>query len=105
MTEHSPEIPLREAIEHQDTIPLPVIKVVYVHCSGLLTLRQIRENCGLNSVQLERAAGLRPLVVDWCERGRAVRPSEVVQVLVTLARYLDDMPVSDPSDFWKGGSL
>ena len=99
---HSPEIPLREAIERQDTLSLPVIKVVYVHSSGLLTLRQVREGCGLNQVQLARAAGVRPAVVDWCERGRAVRTDEAAHILAALARCLDGVPVRGAFRLWKG---
>ena len=91
---------LREIIEQQDTLPLPVIKLVCVSGGGLLTLRQVRERCGLNQVQLARAASVRPIVVDWCERGRAVRPWEAAQILAALARCLACVPTIK---VWEGG--
>lgn len=103
--EYPPEIALSGAIEWQDTLPLPVVKVVYVHSDGLLTLRQVREGCRLNQVQLARAADVRPIVVDWCERGRAVRPSEVAQILAALVQCLDGMPACSAFGLWEGGRL
>lgn len=96
------EMARRNPIEEQDTLPLPAIKLVYVYSGGLLTLRQIREGCGLNQVQLAKAADVRPIVVDWCERGRAVRPAEVVRILTALAHALDNMPTRPASERWEG---
>ena len=102
---HFPERPLRQALEQQDTLPLPAIKVVYVHSCGLLTLRQVREGCGLNQVQLARSAGVRPIVVDWCERGRAVRSDEAAQILAALARCLNRVPASGMFGLGEGGRI
>lgn len=103
--DYSLEERLREAIELQETMPLPVVKVVYVRSDGLLTLRQVREGCGLNLVQLARAAKLRPIVVDWCERGRGVRPAETAQILTALAGYLNGVPRCSTFGLWEGGRL
>jgi DNA-binding XRE family transcriptional regulator len=100
---HLLETPPREMVEQQDTLPLPVVKLVYVYSGALLTLRQVRERCGLNQVQLARAAGVRPIVVDWCERGRAVRPGEAAQILAALAHVLRTMPTRHAFDRWEGG--
>lgn len=100
---HSVETPLRDIIEEQDTVPLPVIKLVYVHSGGLLTLRQVRERCGFNQVQVARAAGVRPIAVDWCERGRAVTPAEAARILAALAQMVDDMPARTAFGPWEGG--
>ena len=99
---HPIETPLREPVEQQDTLPLPVVKLVYVSSSGQLTLRQVRERCGLNVVQLARTAGVRPIVVDWCERGRAVRPMEAALILAALAQVLRTMPTRHAFEMWGG---
>ncbi|HLJ33481.1 MAG TPA: helix-turn-helix transcriptional regulator [Ktedonobacteraceae bacterium] len=96
------EMALRNSIEQQDTIPLPAIKLVYVHSGGLLTLRQVRECCGFNQVQLARASGVRPVVVDWCERGRTVTPTEAARILAALAHMLDNMPIRTAFGLWEG---
>jgi DNA-binding XRE family transcriptional regulator len=100
---HPIEASLRELVEQQDTLPLPAVKLVYVYSGGLLTLRQVRERCGLNQVQLAQAAGVRPIVVDWCERGRAVRPGETAQILAALARVLSTMRTRHALELWEGG--
>ena len=100
---HPVKTTLREMVEQQDTLPLPVVKLVYVSSSGLLTLRQVREHCGLNQVQLARAAGVRPIVVDWFERGRTVRPGEATQILAALAQVLRNVPTHYAFDRWEGG--
>lgn len=97
------ETPRRETVEQQDTLPQPAVKLVYVYSGGLLTLRQVRERCDLNQVQLARAAGVRPIVVDWCERGRAVRPEEAAQILAALARCMAHVPTRTAFDLWEGG--
>ncbi|HLJ32490.1 MAG TPA: helix-turn-helix transcriptional regulator, partial [Ktedonobacteraceae bacterium] len=96
------EIPLRDTIEQQDTQPLPAIKLVYLQSSGLLTLRQVRERCGLNQVQLAKAAGVRPIVVDWCERGRAVRPDESARILAALAHCVANVQTRTAFGVWEG---
>lgn len=100
MVRHSIEIPPEKTIELQDTQPLSVVRLV--SGTGLLTLRQVRERCGLNQVQLARAAGGRPAVVDWCERGRAVTSAETVQILAALARSFEEMPAHSTYVSWKG---
>jgi DNA-binding XRE family transcriptional regulator len=100
---HPVETPWRELVEQQDTLPLPAVKLVYVYSGGLLTLRQVRERCGLNVVQLAKAAGVRPIVVDWCERGRAVRPGEAAQILAALAHVLSTMRTRHALELWEGG--
>jgi DNA-binding XRE family transcriptional regulator len=100
---HHVETTLRELVEQQDTLPLPVVKLVYVYGGGLLTLRQVRERCGLNQVQLARMAGVRPIIVDWCERGRTVRPGEAAQVLAALAHVLSAMRTRHALELWEGG--
>ncbi|MGB8344676.1 MAG: helix-turn-helix transcriptional regulator [Ktedonobacteraceae bacterium] len=97
------ETPPREAVDQQDTQMLPTFKVVYVYGDGLLTLRQVRERCSLNQVQLAKAANVRPIVVDWFERGRAVMPTEAAQVLETLARLVGEIHTHHPFDLWEGG--
>ena len=97
---YPPETPLRDTIEQQDTVPLPAIKLVYVHSSGLLTLRQVRERCGFNQVQVARVAGVRPIVVDWCERGRTVTAAEAARILAALAQMVDDMPARTAFRLW-----
>ena len=97
------ETPLRELVEQQDTLPLPAVKLVYVSSDGLLTLRQVRERCGLNVVQLAKVAGVRPIVVDWCERSRAVRPVEAAQILAALAHALTTMRTRQALELWEGG--
>ncbi|HVB25876.1 MAG TPA: helix-turn-helix transcriptional regulator [Ktedonobacteraceae bacterium] len=94
--------PFRKAVEQQDTLPLPAVKLVSISGGGLLTLRQVRERCGLNQVQLARAAGVRPIVVDWCERDRAVKPAEAAQILAALARCLAGMPTRTACGLWEG---
>jgi len=96
------ETPPREAVDQQDTQMLPTFKVVYVYGDGLLTLRQVRERCSLNQVQLAKAAGVRPIVVDWFERGRAVMPSEAAQALDTLANVIGKRQTNHPFDVWEG---
>lgn len=100
--DYPPETSLRDSIEQQDTLPLPTIKLVYVRSDGLLTLRMVREGCGLNVVQLAQVAGLRPIVVDWCERGRVVRVDETAQILAALARCLTGRPVHTTVRLWEG---
>lgn len=100
---HPIETSLRETVEQQDTLPLPAVKLVPVYVGGLLTLRQVRERCGLNQVQLARAAGVRPIVVDWCERGRAVRPVEAAKILAALTHLLASLPTRNAFDQWEGG--
>ena len=99
---HFIETTPREMVEQQDTMPLPVIKLVYVRSDGLLTLRQVRERCGLNQVQLAQAAGVRPIVVDWYERGRAVQSEEAARILAALARVLVSSSVRR-RNHWEGG--
>lgn len=94
---------LRGSADQQDTQMLPTFKVVHVYGDGLLTLRQVRERWGLNQVQLAKAANVRPIVVDWFERGRAVMPSEAAQVLETLAHLVDEIRTSNLFDLWEGG--
>jgi len=89
--------------DQQDTQVMPTFKVVYVYGDGLLTLRKVRERCGLNQVQLAKAAGVRPIVVDWFERGRAVMPGEAAQVLNTLSHLIGEMHTYHPFDLWEGG--
>ena len=100
---HPVETALRELVEQQDTLPLPAVKRVCVSGGGLLTLRQVRERCGLNVVQLAKMAGVRPIVVDWCERGRAVRTGEAAQILAALAHVLRNMRTRNGFDVWEGG--
>jgi DNA-binding XRE family transcriptional regulator len=100
---HPVETARRETVEQQDTLPLPAVKLVSVSGGGLLTLRQVRERCGFNQVQLARAAGVRPIVVDWCERGRAVRPGEAAQILAALAHLLASVRTRTAFDLWEGG--
>ncbi|HLX40807.1 MAG TPA: helix-turn-helix transcriptional regulator [Ktedonobacteraceae bacterium] len=100
---HPVETAPGETVEQQDTLPLPAVKLVYVYGGGLLALRQVRERCGLNQVQLARAAGVRPIVVDWCERGRAVRSAEVAQILAALAQILGSVPTRTAFALSEGG--
>lgn len=88
----SSETLFRASIERQETQPLPAVRLVYVRGDGLLTLRQVREGCRLNVVQLAQVARIRPIVVDWCERGRMVRADETAQILAALARCLTEKP-------------
>ena len=92
-----------KTLDQHDTQLLPTFKVVYVYGDGLLTLRQVRERYGLNQVQLAKAAGVRPIVVDWFERGRAVMPGEAAQVLNTLAHLIGEMHPNNSFDLWEGG--
>ena len=96
------ELLLKEQVEQQDTQPVPVVRLVSAGGGGLLTLRQVRERCGLNQIQLAKVAGVRPVVVDWCERGRAVRPDEARRILEVLAQCMSD--VHTPTTFveWEG---
>lgn len=96
------EMVQREAAEQQDTQPLHALKLVHVY-GGLLTVRQVRERCGLNPVQCAKAAGVRPIVVDWFERGRAVRPAEAAQILAALANAIREMRTRAAFDLWDGG--
>jgi hypothetical protein len=93
---------MRELVEQQDTLPLPAVKLVYVSGDGLLTLRQVRERCGLNVVQLAKVAGVRPIVVDWCERSRAVTPVEAARILAALAHLLESVPTRQAFAVWEG---
>ena len=100
---HLVETTPRTIVEQQDTMPLPVIKLVYVRSDGLLTLRQVRERCGLNQVQLAQLAGVRPIVVDWYERGRAVSSVEATQILAALAQTLSNKQTRNAWHQWERG--
>ncbi|MGB8344728.1 MAG: helix-turn-helix transcriptional regulator [Ktedonobacteraceae bacterium] len=92
-----------KTLDQQETQVMPTFKVLYVYGDGLLILRKVRERCGLNQVQLAKAAGVRPIVVDWFERGRAVMPGEAAQVLDTLAHLIGEIHPNNPFDLWEGG--
>lgn len=85
----------------QDTQPLPAIKLVYVYDSGLLTVRQVRERCGLNHVQLAKLADVRPIVVDWFERDVNVRREEAARLLNALAGCIRERRQNTLFDMWK----